>query len=259
MSVFPKNINNTTTIDTGTIRIWYALNATDISKPETYDDWQRLETGTNFSKYYSYFVFANDSLVTDWLKKNPNPQGIPITLGAKGKKDGWNEYSYSEYIKDFSKNILTEYLRMPHSGIKDCQYTENMPVQNWNISNDTLTVAGYLCQKATCSFRGRNFTAWFTMDIPINNGPWKFGGLPGLILKIYDDDRLYVFECTEIEKEKYPIIVYDSKNYIKTDRLKLNELIRKMYDDFYNVSGWVSMNGTPLVWKKIPYRPLELE
>ena len=261
MTVFPKNINDVITIDSGTMRIWYALNAVDIKKSETYDDWQRLEIGTNFSKYYSYFVFANDSLCTDWGKKHPKSQYAMNKLGTAGKKNGWNENSYSEYFKDFSKNILTVYLRMPHSAIKDCQYTENIPLQNWKISNDTLTVAGYLCQKATCTLRGRNYTAWFTMDIPIPNGPWKFGGLPGLILKVYDDDRLYVFECTQIEKFKkiYPITMYDSKNYIKTDRIKLNDLIKKMYDNFYAVSGWISMDGTPLHWKKIPYYPLELE
>jgi len=261
--VFPKNINNAVTIDSGTIRIWYALNSEDIKKSDTYDDWERLEIGTNFSKYYSYFVFLHDSIVTDMRKKNPNIPGIPLQPKLTGKRNGWNEYSYSEYIKDFSKNVLTESLRVPQSGLKDCQYTENMPVQNWKISNDTLTVAGYLCQKATCTFRGRNYTAWFAMDIPIQNGPWKFGGLPGLILKVYDNDKLYVFECTRIEKliKKYSITIFDSKNYVKTDRLKLNELIKRMYEDFHNVAGFhvTDSNGAPIAWKKIPYHPLELE
>lgn len=58
-----------------------------------------------------------------------------------------------------------------------------------------------------CYFRGRSYVAWFTMDIPIENGPWKFAGLPGLILKVYDDKKLYDFECVKIEKNKisFPI------------------------------------------------------
>lgn len=56
--------------------------------------------------------------------------------------------------------------------------------------------------KATCTFRGREYTAWFCVDIPISNGPWKFGGLPGLILKVYDKDHLFVFESIEIEKKR---------------------------------------------------------
>jgi GLPGLI family protein len=260
----PKDIYTTTNIDSANIRIWYALNAIDINKPETYDDWQRLEIGTNHSKYYSFFVFSNDSLVTEWIKKHPNNfQSSPLKLGEMGKKNNWNEYYYSEYFKDLSKNILTQYIRMPNSALKDCQYKEDIPVQNWKISSDTLTVAGYLCQKATCTFRGRNFIAWFSVDIPIQNGPWKFGGLPGLILKVYDDDRLYNFECTKIEnlRKKYPVKIYDYKNYIKTDRLKLNKLLKRMYDDYYNVAGFVATNqdGMPVEWKKIPYNPLELE
>jgi GLPGLI family protein len=261
--VMPKDIYTTTNIDSGNIRIWYALNATDINKPETYDDWQRLEIGTNYSKYYSFFVFNNDSLVAEWKKKNPGAQGCPFKLGEMGKKNNWNEYHYSEYFKDFSKNIFTQYLRMPHSGLSNYQYKENIPIQNWEVSSDTLTVAGHLCQKATCTFRGRNFIAWFTMDIPIQNGPWKFGGLPGLILKVYDKFELYNFECTQIEnfRGKYMINIYDYKNYIKIDRLKLNKLLKRMYDDYYNVAGWVVTNrdGMPVAWKKIPYNPIELE
>jgi len=128
---------------------------------------------------------------------------------------------------------------------------------------DTLTVAGYLCQKATCRFRGRNYTAWFAMDIPIQNGPWKFGGLPGLILKAYDSDKLYVFECVKIEnfKKKYPIKTHHYRRLEKTNRQKLHKFVEKIYGDFYNVANWTVTdgNGNPKSWKKIPYNPLELE
>jgi GLPGLI family protein len=145
---------------------------------------------------------------------------------------------------------------MPHGALIPCQYSETIPAQDWTMEEDTLTVTGYLCQKATCRFRGRNFTSWFTMDIPIQNGPWKFGGLPGLILKVYDDDRLYEFECMKIEnfKQKYPITVYSGcKNYEKTNRQKLHKLVKTMHDYFSSVSGWSRPRP------KIPYHPLELE
>ena len=253
-------------VDTCNLRIWYALNATDISKQETYDDFLRLEIGNQISKCYSFFVFNNDSLVSDWLKKHPTAQGYKDPQGYLGKTTtNWNEYQYSEYFKDFSSNLLTQYTRVPHGGIKPCQYSETIPVQDWEIAEDTLSIAGYLCQKATCTFRGRNFTAWFTMDIPIQNGPWKFGGLPGLILKVYDDDKLYEFECVKIEnfKKKYPIMLYaNCKNYEKTDRQKFNKFVKRLYDDFLNMAGWRQRNlenGSPRAWQKIPHNPLELE
>ena len=259
-----KDFNLNATIDSGTVRIWYALNATDINNEETYDDLQRLEIGSRISKYYSFFISNNDSLVSDWIKKNPTAQSFKHTMGYRGKSTvGWDECQYSEYFKDFSKNLLTQYIRMPY-GIPDQQYSENISTQTWEILEDTLTVAGYLCQKATCRFRGRNYTAWFAMGIPIQNGPWKFGGLPGLILKVYDSDKLYVFECVKIEslKIKYPITLHTHcKSYEKTDRQKFNKLLKRMHDDYYNVAGIISSNkdGSPLSWKKIPYNPLELE
>jgi GLPGLI family protein len=204
------SVLNINVVDSGNIKIMYALNATDISNTETYDDLQCLEIGTNLSKYYSYYVSNSDSLVADWVKKNPKVQNnrIPRQLGSKGKFEGWSEYLYSEYFKDFSKNELTEYARMPYALDKyDAQYSESIPILNWVIGDETQTVAGYLCQKATCKFRGREYTAWFATDIPVNNGPWKFGGLPGLILKVSDKDKLYTFECVGIvnQTQKFPI------------------------------------------------------
>ena len=124
---------------------------------------------------------------------------------------------------------------------------------------DTTTVIGYLCQKATCYFRGRNYTAWFTTDIPISNGPWKFGGLPGLILKIYDNDKLYTFECIKIENGNFTIRKYDHiKDNKNVNRQKLLKLQKKLNENYLRIVGAVSLNG-----KKMPdpvsYEPLELE
>jgi len=107
--------------------------------------------------------------------------------------------------------------------------------ENWH----TATVAGYLCRKAVCSFRGRVIEAWFSPDIPINNGPWKFGGLPGLILKLYDIDRLKVFECTAIEifQQAYPVKKHEFTQYVETSRDKYRKLVREMYKDFAKSTG----------------------
>jgi len=263
---------NMNVVDSGNVKFFYALNATDISNSETYDDLQCLEIGSNLSKYFSYYVYKSDSLVADWVEKYPNAQEaqIPRWLGSRGKFDGWSEYIYSEYFKNFSKSELTEYDRLPLNMDKyNSWYSEILPKQYWKISDDTLTVAGYLCQKATCKFRGRDYTAWFTTDIPINNGPWKFGGLPGLILKVYDIDKQYVFECVEIEnyKQNYPIKMYkEYTHYKKTDRQKLLKIKKRLQENYFQITagtigvtfGYGSDNKEKIP-NFAPYNPLELE
>jgi len=188
--------------------------------------------------------------------------GDVIMMVIDGKFQGWSEYLFSEYFKDFSTNELTEYARMPLGLVKsNSQYTEPIPVQNWILGDDTLTVAGYVCQKAICKFRGREYTAWFTTDIPISNGPWKFGGLPGLILKAYDKDRLYTFECVGIEnhKEKYPITKLKTfQLYDKMDRMKVWKLKKSIQENHYRLVGLSPKDGKPFP-KLYPYNPLELE
>ena len=97
------------------MRFSYALNAEDITDIDSYVDLQRLEIGQYFSKYYSFFIFNNDSLVWVWKSKKQAAQSIPSWLGPLGKgKYYWSEYKYSEFFKDYQNNTITEYARMPN-------------------------------------------------------------------------------------------------------------------------------------------------
>ncbi|MEM7372546.1 MAG: GLPGLI family protein [Bacteroidota bacterium] len=63
---------------------------------------------------------------------------------------------------------------------------EKWPDIPWTIQQEEKIIAELLCKKATAHFRGRDYTAWFTPELPFNFGPWKLCGLPGLILEAYD-------------------------------------------------------------------------
>lgn len=76
---------------------------------------------------------------------------------------------------------------------------EPAPSFNWVIGNRTKTLGKYRVQQATTTFRGRKYEVWFAPDLPLPLGPWKFGGLPGLILEAYDTDKLFVFEAMTID------------------------------------------------------------
>lgn len=259
-----RNVSKADSLDQALVRILYAFNAEDIANPRTYDDLQRLEIGKKYAKYYSAFVYEADSVMTqeglqvEKLFHIPFDSDALVAMSINGKHQGWSRYLFSELYKDFAKKELTEYCRMP-----DCLerynsfYIESIPEQNWQMFDETEMVAGYLCQKATCNFRGRNYTAWFAIDIPMSLGPWKFCGLPGLILKVYDDAKEYCLECVGIEQNSsLPIKkIVDYKNYRRTNRADLDKLIKRISENYYQLSGLTNVVNTQLNL----YYPMELE
>lgn len=77
---------------------------------------------------------------------------------------------------------------MTKNGIANYRIKEALPELDWKIDwNSHKKINQFNCQKATASFRGRTYTAWFTISIPVPHGPWKLGGLPGLMLEVYSD------------------------------------------------------------------------
>lgn len=70
---------------------------------------------------------------------------------------------------------------------------------DWKIEKEVKKIGSFNCKKATTSFRGRNYTAWFTLEIPLPFGPWKLNGLPGLILEAYDTDKFVYWYFKNIE------------------------------------------------------------
>ena len=98
-------------------------------------------------------------------------------------------------------------------------YSEPADVLVWRTSPERDTILGYDCQKATTTFRGRNFSAWFTRQIPISEGPYKFHGLPGLIVKLSDVRNHYVFELKKLVlADNYIRISGPTKTSIATTR-----------------------------------------
>ena len=75
-----------------------------------------------------------------------------------------------------------------------------LPVINWHISGDKANFGELHCQKATCHFKGRDYTAWFCPDLPVRVGPWKLNGLPGVIVEAYDAKREVVLKFDRVEK-----------------------------------------------------------
>jgi GLPGLI family protein len=102
----------------------------------------------------------------------------------RGDKEHW-------VYKDFVDQELQEFL----VSIQDNKYIidDRIHPMQWQILQETKMIEGISVTKAKCEHRGRTYTAWFAPSIPISNGPWKLGGLPGLILEAYDDEKEVVF------------------------------------------------------------------
>lgn len=248
-----KDYDKSVVVDEARLRVSYALNADDLSDTGTYVDLEYLLVGDSVSRYYSAFLNYRDSAIVEWEKAHPEANSVPIWIGEGGKRnDCWSEYQYSDIFKEGKE--ITVYSRMPRVLERfDCWHKEVYPLQQWDIQSDTLSVCGYVCQKAVCHFRGRSFEAWFAPDIPVSLGPWKFGGLPGLILKLYDVDRLYRFECVNIEQGKFPIKKYHYSQYKPVKRSRLLKLQRKINEDYFSITSADQRSFYT------PYEPLELE
>ncbi len=81
---------------------------------------------------------------------------------------------------------------------RDAYQLEDQISHQWEIQSDTKSIAGFNCTKAIIDFRGRRYAAWFAPDIPVNAGPWKFYGLPGLIMEVKDDKGLISFQLNDL-------------------------------------------------------------
>lgn len=73
---------------------------------------------------------------------------------------------------------------------------------NWQILPDKKQIAGYTTQKSQTEFAGRKWVAWFTTEVPIQDGPYKFSGLPGLIVEVADETGSHKMELKGLKKIK---------------------------------------------------------
>lgn len=136
------------------------------------------------------------------------------------------------------------------------KYSEPIEERCWTIKDDsTKNVLGYECIMATANYHGRYWTVWFTPEIPVDAGPWKLLGLPGLILEAADSTGHHHFTANGIQSVNMNIPpVYEPYSYEKTSRKKFLKLCRFRYD---NVQGMSDLhfggNGPRLTPEKIAY------
>jgi GLPGLI family protein len=247
------------TIDSVVVKCAYTLTVT----PDTTliankaKDIMILEMGDNGSKYYSYFRNLGDSLLNADVANGGN-LGEMMMNSTKYHKDKASIVIY--------KNYTTAEITITEEVGQEYIYKEALSAQDWEILPDTTTILGFNCQKATAHFRGRIYFAWFAKDIAIPNGPWKFYGLPGLIMQVFDSQNYFDFTCTGVEKAyNRNLSLKNSKDYIKISRNEIMDLKRQRAEDpisfSENYSGGVSVKiNVPIEQRKNykkPFNPME--
>jgi GLPGLI family protein len=141
-----------------------------------------LDIAKDKSIYQDFTMAAQDSI-------------IKTAVEEMQKTKAWKDLSKTIRMPKFSFKIYKIYPDMTEQYVDRISrnlfaYEEKIKF-DWKILSDKEKIGEYNTQKATTEFGGRTWTAWFTTDIPFQDGPYKFYGLPGLIVKIEDQDKNY--------------------------------------------------------------------
>lgn len=197
----------------------FVIDSTEKDKVGT--EMMLLEVFSKGSKFYSREVFESDSIMEAEFKKQS--KGLDNHINLKGfQSKGKVRYQVEKNYPNYSVNFFTRL------GSDDYMIEESRK-QVWKIVPEKEKVGEFIAQKASCEYAGRSWTAWFTTDIPIQDGPHKFHGLPGLIVKLEDKTKSHTFELKGVtkfgnetewksfkDKERYePLIVLNDKKYKK--------------------------------------------
>ena len=144
-------------------------------------------------------LIAKEILKEYWKKlqtKDPYNISMSATDPAVVKANQYQN-NYKVIIEKDYKSQKYKYQQRAFMSV--LQYQAKLPELKWQLQDSTKTILGYTVYKAGLNYKGRHYTAWYAPAIAVSDGPYKFGGLPGLILEIYDDKDDYHFTATGIE------------------------------------------------------------
>jgi len=198
-----------------------------------------LDTTKDGSKYYSYTVFNSDSLMKADLEKQLAATGS-INVRTDMQK-GSVRYSVTKTYPDYKINLHRR-LSMDAYNISDDRKI------NWKISSAKEKIGEWNAQKAEADFAGRHWIAWFSTEIPIQDGPYKFQGLPGLIVKIEDRTGSHKMELKGIKniQGELNINVFEAKE-IAVNSKQFQKVIKEYENDPTKGIKQIQMGGASIV------------
>ncbi len=173
-----------------------------------------------FNDFQSEFISGRESLEKpeelniEKVYENPNGSGGFISSGLIVTPNG------NQVITNLNENKMLSNIKFGQ------QYylKDSIPIIKWKIfKKETKKIGKFKCIKATSTFRGRDYTAWFTPEIPVLFGPWKLNGLPGLILEAYDTNKNVYWYFKNIQ---YPAENIEISSSLVNEKLEIqNEFL----------------------------------
>lgn len=124
-------------------------------------------------------------------------------------------------------------------------------INNWKLINESKKINSFNCKRAEVYYKGRNWVAWYSTDIPFSYGPYKFSGLPGLIIKITDDSGDYDYEMVQAASSDNVKDMFLSVSKLRYDNAKettlsnLQEAKKNFTDNLVGSLGSISTSITP--------------
>lgn len=179
--------------------------------------------------------------VTDTIVSFKN---IGETIQKASEFDFSNPAEYKDFVSNeyYSKTIFPKYL------LKDNTY-----MTAWTITGNYKEILGYKCQQAVGHYRGRDYTLYFTTAIPIQNGPKKFDGLPGLILEVISNDGAIHYKAIKIQNSNE--VIENPFDKLNLSYINWDQFINAYKDYFKRITNYVPDEDTAIF---IPKRGIEV-
>jgi GLPGLI family protein len=194
--------------DHARIECFYSLTyRLDSTAAATRTETMRLQLGSKWSRFESLNALRGDSIlmaaITAGQAQAKAAGSMPtLDMGAMSMNTVYRSGFRGQTI---FKTPTTKQVQVADLiGTVHYAYTEPSPPA-WAIGTATATIAGYACQQATANWGGRTWQAWFTREVPVADGPYKFYGLPGLIVKVGDTRQHYVYELVALRRPPSPV------------------------------------------------------
>lgn len=201
-----------------------------------------LLANKDLSKFYSPATEFKDSL-------NSTPQGRAVSkqiFDAAATKyiqtkdrSAMDAVVYRTFLYIF-RSIRDNEMKLydKYGSIERGYYSEPLDEIQWEIGDSTKIVLGYECVTASANYHGRQWTAWFAPEIPMQEGPWKLTGLPGLILEAKESTGQHSFVATRLEKTNEEIrSIYPYPQYDKMSRIEILRQLRNYRDHGHSIDS----------------------